>query len=90
MFEQLLAEVRSSKRRAYAVGTLRNLKTQWRSYFMFCVFFDIKPYRISPAILCAYLQFLSRSFKAYNTVINYLGAVKVLFELMDVAFPAVP
>lgn len=54
---------------------------------MFCVFFDIKPYRISPAILCAYLQFLSRSFKAYNTVINYLGAVKVLFELMDVAFP---
>ena len=55
--------------------------------FHVCGVFDINPYRIYLAILCAYLICLSRSLKVYTTVINYLGAVKVLFELMDVNFP---
>ena len=86
-FNQLLVDVKASKRKAYAAGTMINLKTQWKTYFMFCIYFELDPFALSSTNICAYLQFISRSLSSYSSVINYLGAVKVLCNLLDLTYP---
>ena len=38
----------------------------------------------SVEVMCLYAEFLSRSFKSYNSVVNYTLAVKLLHEFLDI------
>ena len=66
---------------AYANGTIVNFKTQWTAYLFFCNYFEVNPFFISVDFLCAYAQFLSRTFKSPQSIRNYLHGVRTLFLL---------
>ena len=72
-----MREVRSTRLRAFAQGTYSNLRTQFRSYFAFCVYFDRKPLPADTDTICGYAQFLSRSITP-PSIRNYLSGVKML------------
>ena len=86
--EVLQKEVRQSLKAAIAEGTSKNLKTQWRSYFLFCKFYGLKAIPTTVEILCLYGQFLGRSFKSVESVRNYISGVKSLHQFIGVSPPS--
>lgn len=76
--KKLHQDVQSSIKASFADGTRKNFKTQWFSFFLFCTFFGFNPLPSYEPVLCAYCQFLSRSFKAVASIRNYLHGIKVL------------
>ena len=88
--QQLELEVSAIHGQAYAAGTNKNLKTQFRAYLLFCTHAGIDPVPISPRHLSCYIMFLARSVQAYQTIKNYLNAVRLwhlsnnhAFHIMD-------
>ena len=73
----MLKDVYISRSHAFAKGTYSNLRTQIRSYFAFCVYFDRTPLPADVVTIHGYVQFLSRSMKP-STIHNYLSGVKML------------
>ena len=78
----LKKDLKSSRRSAYAVGTLKNLKVQWEAYLMFCIFFGLQKLPSSSNTLSLFAQFLSRSFKAVQSIKNYISGVKTMHLLL--------
>ena len=74
-------------RAAYAQGTQGNLITQWKTYIMFCLFYNLTFLPASDSVICYYAQFLSRSFKAVSSIRNYISGVKKLHSFLNVEFP---
>ena len=72
--EVLQKEVRQTLKAAFAES--KELKTQWRSYFLFCKFYGLKAIPATVEILCLYGQFLGRSFESVESVRNYISGVK--------------
>ena len=72
----LEADVRRSMLAAWAPGTLRNMQTQFDLFVKFCDLYDFQSMPASYPTLCAFAQFLSRSFKAPGSIKNYLVGVK--------------
>ena len=72
-----MQEVRSTRLHAFAKGTYSNLRTQFRSYFGFCVYFHRTPLPAGIDTVCGYAQFLSRSMKP-PSIRNYLSGVKMM------------
>jgi hypothetical protein len=52
-----------------------NIKTQWETYFMFCIYFHFEPIPATDKNLTPYAQFLSRSFKTVDAIRNYISGV---------------
>ena len=73
----LRKELRRTRQAAFAVGTQKNLKTQWRAYLLFCRYFGFSPVPSTVNIICLYAQFLSFSVTS-NSIRNYLNGVRVL------------
>ena len=76
-------DLKKTRWAAYAAGTRKNHKTQWKAYLSFCLYFDLRAYL--PALLdtvCLYCQFLSRSLTP-QSVRNYLSSVN--FTLLAVS-----
>ena len=65
---------------AYAPGTWRNLRSQWKSFLHFCEQFTFAPLPASPQTLSAYASFLSCKTSSFNYVMNHLNAAR-LFHL---------
>ena len=84
----LKKELKRSKRAAFAEGTDRNLHWQWQTFFLFCTRFQYKPVPASSETICLYAQFLSRSFKAVESIRNYISGVRTLHHLLEVEFPS--
>ena len=72
-----MRDVSSTRLQAFAKGTYSNLRTQFRSYFGFCVYFHRVPLPADVHTICGFAQFLSRSLKP-PTIRNYLSGVKML------------
>ena len=87
-FLQLQQDVKTSIRNAFAPGTWKNFKVQWKAYFLFCHYFDMPPLPASLDILCSYAQFLGRSFKSHSSISNYLSGVRSLHLFADVPCPS--
>ena len=79
-------EVLRSKRAAFADGTARNLRWQWKLFIMFCAYFRFKILPASIECLCLYAQFLSRSMRAVDSIRNYLSGVCTLHVLCDIPY----
>ena len=73
----LRRQLRFTRCAAYAEGTHKNHQTQWRTFFLFCLYFDFSPLPASVDLLALYVQFLSSSFMA-SSIRNYLSGVKLL------------
>ena len=80
-------EMKCSIRNAFAVGTKKNLKTQWKSFLLFCNFYELEALPCSVQTLCLFCQFLSRSFNSTESIRNYVNGVKCLHLLLDLEFP---
>lgn len=78
----LKADLKTSRRSAYAEGTTRNMKVQWESYLMFCIYFGLQYLPSSTETLCLYAQFLSRTFKSTHSIKNYISGVKTMHYLL--------
>ena len=81
--EELKAQLKVTQRAAYAEGTYKNLETQWKKYLEFCQEFDFVVMPADTETICLYAQFLSNSFKAPQSVKNYVNGVRVLHALND-------
>ena len=66
-----------TRRQAFSKGSYSNLRTQFRCYFGFCVYFNRAPLPADIRTICGFAQFLSRSVKP-PTIRNYLSGVKML------------
>ncbi len=75
-----MQDVRRSRSHAFAKGTTSNLRTQFRSYFNYCVYFHREPLPADLNTICGFAQFLSRSLKP-QSIRNYLSGVKLLHIL---------
>lgn len=76
-----------SAKHAYAESTNKNIRTQWESYYMFCIYFKLKPLPTTVSIMSIYAQFLSRSFKSVEAINNYISGVKLLHLYLDIEYP---
>lgn len=72
----LEAEVSILKTQAFAAGTLNNLRSQWKLFVAFCLYFNCEYLPAEERTILCYVAFLARSFKAPNSVLNYLNAVR--------------
>ena len=70
-------DVKATRLHAFAKGTYSNLRTQFRCYFGFCVYFGRTPLPATINTLCGFVQFLSRSITS-PSIKNYLSGVKML------------
>ena len=76
-----MKEANRSRQHAFATGTHSNLRTQFRSYFAYCVYFRRRPLPADSRTICGYAQFLSRSLRP-QSIRNYLSGVKMLHILV--------
>ena len=72
-----MRDVRSTRLSAFAKGTYSNLRTQFRCYLGFCVYFRRTSLPAAIDTICSFAQFLSRSMKP-PSIKNYLSGVKML------------
>ena len=79
---QLHQDTTRAQQSAYAPGTINNLHSHLRSYFMFCIAAG-HPHLVSSAQhICQYLVFLSRT-ASYPTLKNHLSSICLFFELQN-------
>ena len=76
-----MQDVEVSKAHAFAGGTNSNLRTQFRSYFAFCVYFRRNPLPATSDTICGYVQFSSRSMQP-SAIKNYLSGVRTLHAFL--------
>lgn len=76
---------RRSTRAAFAESTSKNLRSQWKSYLLFCFYFNLTPFPATSKVLAWFAQLLSRSMTAIDTVRNYISGVKLLHVLLDLS-----
>ena len=85
--QKLKIDTRESVKSAHAVGTRKNLQTQWKAFFLFCHYYNLKKLPCDLETLCLFAQFLSRSFTSVDSIRNYLSGVKILHLFLDLPFP---
>lgn len=83
---QLSSDLKKSRKAAYATGTSKNHRTQWRTYLYFTLHFNLVFLPASLHTVCLYCQFLSRSMTP-PSVRNYLSGVKLLHLMLGFEFP---
>ena len=84
---QLKADTQESRKAAFAPGTRKNLITQWMSFLLFCLHFELEFLPAEEETIALYAQFLSRSFKTVSSIQNYLSGVKLLHLYAGVKLP---
>ena len=83
---QLSRDLKKSRKAAYAAGTSRNHRTQWRTYLHFTLHFNLVFLPASLQTICLYCQFLSRSLTP-PSIRNYLSGVRLFHLMLGFPFP---
>lgn len=79
---RLKKDLSSTRRKAYAESTNKNLKIQWETFLMFCIYFKLTFLPVNTETLSLYVQFLARSFKSTQSIKNYVSGVKTMHHLL--------
>ena len=79
-------DLKKTRRAAYAAGTRKNHRTQWKAYLSFCLYFNLPYLPASLDTVCLYCQFLRCSMTP-QSVRNYLSGVKLLHVVTGFDFP---
>ena len=85
MLRQDLLETQAQ---AFAKGTQKNLRSQWKKFLLFQQCSGLTQFPVSESVVCLYIQFLSRSLKSPVSVRNYVSGLKCLHELLGFKFPS--
>ena len=80
---QLHQDTTYAQQSAYAPGTINNLRSHLRSYFMSCIATGHSHLVFSAQHICQYLVFLSRT-ASYATLKSHLSSVRLFFELHNI------
>lgn len=80
LLTKLQRDLKKTRQAAYADGTHKNHKTQWRAYLYFCFSFDLEPLPATLDTVCLYCQFLSRSMTPQPFVIISAGSSFFMFS----------
>ncbi|KAI8490894.1 hypothetical protein Bbelb_313130 [Branchiostoma belcheri] len=75
--------VDGAKQSAFAEGTYKNLKTQWRAYLLVCEHFRLTALPAETRTLARYAQFLSRSLKSHTSTCQRLRLTVRLLHLFQ-------
>ena len=75
-------DLKESTASAFASGTNKNLKVQWESFVLFCIYFKLCFLPASTSTLQLYAQFLSRSFTSVNSIKNYISGIKTMHSIV--------
>ena len=89
MFTELKAlqsELKQSTSSAFATGTNKNLKTQWHTFLIFCIYFNFAYLPASTKTIRLFAQFLSRSFKSVQSIRNYISGIRTMHALLGCGF----
>ena len=79
---RLRGELRGSTAAAFAEGTKKNLRTQWQSFLLFCIYFNLSYLPASTDTIQLFAQFLSRSFKSVDSIRNYISGVRTFHNIL--------
>ena len=85
---QLQKDLVKTQRKAFAIGTVKNIKSQWNKFIEFVSHLEHVPLPISSEMLCLYVQFLSRSLSSPQSIRNYVSGLKTVHNLFDLPFPS--
>lgn len=80
--KRLSRDLKGSNQSAFAEGTRKNLRVQWESFLMFCLYFGLKFLPANTMTLQLFVQFLSRSFKSVSSIRNYLSGIRTVHLLL--------
>lgn len=84
---RLHKDLLTTQRHAFASGTVRNFQSQWKKFIQFSKLADVEFLPVSVGTLCLYIQFLSRSLRAPQSIANYVSGLKFAHLLLDLPFP---
>ena len=76
-------ELAFTRRAAYAESTKTAHMLHWKTYAKFCLYFGLQITPANPETICLFTQFLARSFKGPQSVVNYVASVKLWHSLLD-------
>ena len=85
---KLNIDLRSSKRAAFASSTRSNFRIQWRTFILFCLYFNLTPLPAATHTFCLFSQFLGHSFKSVEAIKNYISGVRLLHILRGLPCPS--
>ena len=71
------------RRAAYAESTKTAHMLHWKTYAKFCLYFCLQITPANPETICLFAKFLARSFKAPQSIVNYVASVKLWHSLLD-------
>ena len=57
---------------------MRNLRSQWNSFYRFCQAFSLIPLPASPSTISSYAVFLTQRTSSYQYILGHLNAVRLL------------
>ena len=86
VLSKLSRDLKKTRKAAYAAGTQKNHRTQWRSYLYFCLHFDLVFLPASICTISLYCQCLSHSMTP-PSIRNYLSGVQFLHVTLGYPFP---
>ena len=69
----------------YAEGTVKNLKSQFRTYFLFCLKFGYAPLPSTSDTMVCFVEYMSQ-FCGYKHIKHLVGAVRLLHRIFNVKF----
>ena len=73
----------ATRQAAYADNTQSAHFRHWKTYAKFCIYFDLQMAPADAETVSLFAQFLARSFKAPQSIMNYVASVKLWHTLLD-------
>ena len=81
-------QCKQSLKTGYRPNTIRNYKSRANIYIRFCQLYDLYPFPTTEWNLVRFARYLANGITSYDTVKNYLSAVKRFHELGKIQFPS--
>ena len=85
---KLNQQCKDSLKTGYRPNTVRNYKSRANIYIRFCMIYGLRPFPTTEWNLIRFARYLANGVTLYDTVKNYLSAVKRFHELGSVVFPS--
>jgi hypothetical protein len=70
------------KKQAWADSTWRGMRTSLLAYFLFCFFYDFKPFPPTEFVLVRFAACLLLSFKTAGAISTYISSVRSVFTFV--------
>ena len=77
-YSQLQHHVSPIQDQAYAPGTMRNLRSQWNFFYLFCQAFSLVPLPASSSTISSYAVFLTQQTSSYQYILGNLNGIHLL------------